>query len=325
MYDTIYLQLNKDDIGESYNWRKVLAKIHQTCEFTQVPGGCGYLRNIRVSATEKRVLCIGSFPKYLMDDNTYPMTMKAVQCGIKNLGDSLGIPMHKADVLLVDIASTFEMEKAPELYIQKMRSLSSFASNSWETSKYFLSRGVKVCFYDKWEESQQKKKSRSKSKGNSLLEKKNLLRYEVRFKKGKIRQMFGRGLKAHELCSRDIYWRFIAEWYGCYEDIHKLPDSVLDVSFDQIKRQEDFINWALCILNSYVPVSELVKQKFKLRENHQSTDRQYHKRLQDRIQEGLVHYQDYMVETDLVQELTRKIENFLTEKFEDSPDAYDKN
>ena len=136
--------------------------------------------------------------------------------------------------------------------------------------------------------------------------------------------MFGRGLKASDLYDKEVFWRFVSEWFYCYESINKLPDTVLNVTFDQIRKQEDLLNWCVCALNAHVPVSEFVKQAFKNRVNPQEGDRQYHKRLQDRIREALVHYNDYMTGSDLTLELTRKIEDFLTKKFESSPDAYDK-
>lgn len=327
MYDSIFLWLDKKDIGDSYKWYEVLKHIYQTCEYKTMPGGCGYFENLRISATEKRIVCVGSFAKFQNGNNVVPLTMEQVRKVIKTLTRVLGVPMHKADVIAVDVAGNFTMDKSPELYIQKLRSLYLHTSAYLNNTKYFLSRGSKLCFYDKGEEVRQRGYPRLKRKGYPLpgSEEKNLLRYEARFKKGEIRKMFGRGLKAHDLYNKDIYWRFISEWIGCYDDMEKLPDSILNVAYEQIAKQKDMLNWCICALNTYIPVSESIRQAFNRRENPQDSDRQYHKRLQDRVQEALAHYPDYMTESDLVQELTKKIEDFLTEKFEGSPDAYDKN
>lgn len=98
--------------------------------------------------------------------------------------------------------------------------------------------------------------------------------------------MLGRGLKATDLYKKDIYWQFIAEWFGCYEDINKLTDSVLNVTYNQIKKQENLLNWSICALNTYIPISEFIKHVFKNRKNPQDSDHQYH---QKRIQESLIH------------------------------------
>lgn len=327
MYDSIFLRLDKKDIGDSYKWYEVLKRIYQTCEYKAIPGGCGYFENLRISVTENRVVCVGSFAKFQNGNNIIPLTMRQVQRVIKTLTRVLGIPMYKADVIAVDIAGNFNMEKPPELYIQKLRSLHLHTSAYLNNTKYFLSREVKLCFYDKGKEIQQWGNSRLKRKGCLLLggEEKNLLRYEARFKKGKFRKMFGRGLKAYDLYNKDVYWRFISEWLGCYDDMDKQPNSILDVTYEQIAKQKDMLNWCICALNTYIPLSEFIRQTFNHRKNPQDSDRQYHQRIQKKIREAFIHYQDYMTESDLVLELTKKIEDFLTTKFEESPDAYDKN
>ena len=327
MYDTIMLWLGKKDIGDEYNYENVLRKIYKTCTFEKVRGGCGYYENLRISVTENRVLCTGSFSKFQKGNNVNPISMEQLKKVINYLSRVLGVPMEKADVLVVDIAENFVMEKSPELYKEKMRNLGTFSSNNWESTKYFSSRDTTVRFYNKTGELRQKNHHRPKRERCSLpeREKKNLLRYEVRFKKGKIRQMFGRGLKACDLYNKNIYWRFISEWLGCYDDIDKLPDSVLNITFEQIKTQRDMEDWCICLANTFVNIPEFIKgQVFKHRENPQEGDRQYHKRLQDRLHEALAHYQDYMTPSDLIPELTKKIEDRLTWLYEESSDAYEK-
>lgn len=109
----------------------------------------------------------------------------------------LRIPMCKADVLAVDVAENFIMEKSPELYIQ--------------------------------------------------------------IKNGEIRKMFGRGLKAYDLYNKDVYWRFISECLGYYDDMDKLPDSILDVTYEQIAKQKDMLNWCIWVSNTYIPISEFIR------------------------------------------------------------------
>lgn len=327
MYDTIWLELDKEYFGDEFKCSNVLRKIEQTCEFTRIVGGCGYYEGLRISVTENRVRCIGSFHKFQRKGNPPTLTLMQVRKIIQNLSRLLGLPMEKADVLVVDIAENFEMEKSPELYIQKMKTLDTYSTNNWEGTKYFSKRGTVLRFYDKTDELRQKNHHRPKQERCSLpeREKKNLLRYEVRFGKKKIRQMFGRGLKACDLYNKDIYWGFVSEWFGCYEDIKKLPDSVLNITFEQIKTQRDMEDWCICLANTFVNIPEFIKgQVFKHRENPREEDRQYHKRLQDRLRNALARYQDYMTPSDLIPELTKKIEDYLTWMYEESSDAYEK-
>ena len=55
----------------------------------------------------------------------------------------------------------------------------------------------------------------------------------MKFKKAKIRQVFGRQLKACDLYNKQVFWQFIAEWFGAYEDIGKLSDRLFDVSLSK--------------------------------------------------------------------------------------------
>ena len=128
MYDTIMLWLGKKDIGDEYNYENVLRKIYKTCTFEKVRGGCGYYENLRISVTENRVLCTGSFSKFQKGNNVNPISMEQLKKVINYLSRVLGVPMEKADVLVVDIAENFVMEKSPELYIEKMRNLGTFSS-----------------------------------------------------------------------------------------------------------------------------------------------------------------------------------------------------
>ena len=56
-------------------------------------------------------------------DSVNPISMEQLKKVINYLSRVLGVPMEKADVLVVDIAENFVMEKSPELYIEKMRNL----------------------------------------------------------------------------------------------------------------------------------------------------------------------------------------------------------
>ena len=101
MYDTIMLWLGKKDIGDEYNYENVLRKIYKTCTFEKVRGGCGYYENLRISVTENRVLCTGSFSKFQKGNNVNPISMEQLKKVINYLSRVLGVPMEKADVLVI--------------------------------------------------------------------------------------------------------------------------------------------------------------------------------------------------------------------------------
>ena len=328
MYDTVILILKKEDIGDKYKWQAILQNIYQTCEYKKVEGGCGYTGGLRVSVTDKRIRIEGSLSKYYYGNNIRSLTLEHTKEALKRLRRELNVPMDKADVVEVDIAENFEVENSPELYISKMQSLGTSHPNKWKGTTYFPISGSMLSFYDKGKESRQRGKRRHKRESCPLpeRERKNLLRYEMKFKKAKIRQVFGRQLKACDLYNKQVFWQFIAEWFGAYEDIGKLSDRLFDVSFEQIKSTKDMEDWCICIANSVIALPNFIKEQlFKNRENPKDTDYQSHKRIQDRMKKALQHFEQYMGQSELIIELTKKIEDYLTWKFTESPDAYDKN
>ena len=68
-------------------------------------------------------------------------------------------------------------------------------------------------------------------------------------------------------------------------------------------------NWCMCVANSVINLPNYIKEQlFKHRKNPQDTDYQYHKRLQDRLQKAFSQFTEYMGQSDLMTELTEKIE-----------------
>lgn len=90
--------------------------------------------------------------------------------------------------------------------------------------------------------------------------------------------MLCRKLKAKDLYNRQVFWQFISEWFGAYEDIGKVSDKLFDVTFEQIKSVKDLENWCMCLANSIINLPNFIKdQLFKYREKLLDTDYQYHK------------------------------------------------
>lgn len=242
MYDTVELRLKKEDIGDKYKWEAVFQRIYQVCDFKRFAGGFGYVDGLRVSVTKNTVNIRGSLSKYLYGNNIMTLTLAHTKEAIKRLGKELNLPIDKADVMKVEIAENFEMDNPPELYISKMKSLGTSHPNKWGSgTTYFpMKKGSLLRFYDKGREFRQRGKHRHKRESCPLPEgkEKNLLRYEMLFKGAMIRQVFGRKLKACDLYDKQVFWQFIAEWFGSYEDIGKISDKLFDISFEQIKSQK---------------------------------------------------------------------------------------
>lgn len=94
--------------------------------------------------------------------------------------------------------------------------------NIWITGE------VRCKFYDKIQET--KKKRELPKYGRENLPK-NLLRYEVTFSTKGLSRLFGRDIVAEELWSKQVFWTLVAEWFGYYEDMVKLPNDCWDADY----------------------------------------------------------------------------------------------
>ena len=104
-----------------------------------------------------------------------------------------------------------------------------------------------------------------------------LLRYEITLKKKELFKLFRREITAGELWDKRVFWTLVAEWFGYYEDMEKLPNDCLDVDFNIFESAKDFDKWCICIVSAGQNLGYYVKNVlFKLRKNPQPEDRVRH-------------------------------------------------
>ena len=110
---------------------------------------------------------------------------------------------------------------------------------------------------------------------------------------------------------KDIFWRLVSEWLYSYDEIGIISDKLFDVSFEQIKTLSDFEEWCIAIAHSVVGLPSFVKGRFSVRERSlgesngnkkDGQDRQYHKRIQDKIRGAMKHFSGTIGKTELMKE-----------------------
>ena len=239
MYDKVKLVLYALPTG--YNWQSVLSRIVAYSYRADGTGGWGWWHGRTIIATETCVSFEGSLPKSLWGHNTHTMSLNDVECCIMMLSEDLGVPMYDAEVEYVEFAHNFEMSQPPVFYLRKLSGIKGFTPNDWAEGKggtvYFDKEGVRVKFYDKISEAK-KKKELPKVGRSSLPE--YLLRYEITLKKKELFKLFRREITAGELWDKRVFWTLVAEWFGYYEDMEKLPNDCLDVDFNIFESAKDF-------------------------------------------------------------------------------------
>ena len=131
-----------------------------------------------------------------------------------------------------------------------------------------------------------------------------------------------RDIVAEELWSKQVFWTLVAEWFGYYEDMVKLPNDCWDVDYRIFESAKDFAKWCICIANADQNLSYYVKHVlFKLRANPQPSDRVLHGQIQKKIQEALEWGKKHLTLPNLTLELTGKIEQYLAGLLEQSADG----
>lgn len=226
MYDKIKLMLY--DLPTGYDWQSVLKRIVVQSYFADGTGGSGLWLGRKVIATETYVSFEGSLPKCLWGHNLKTLSLKEVRAVIMQLSEGLGVPMYEAVVESVEFAHNFSMTEPPIMYMQKLDAMKAFRPNGWSGTKYMDNKEVRCKFYDKIQEA--KKKRELPKYGRENLPR-NLLRYEVTFSTKGLNRLFGRDIVAEELWSKQIFWTLVAEWFGYYEDMVKLPNDCWDVDY----------------------------------------------------------------------------------------------
>ena len=239
------------------------------------------------------------------------------------LSEELGVPMYNAEVESLEFAHNFEMSQPPISYLRKLSGIKKFIPNQWSGERsgtaYFDYEGTRIKFYDKMSEAK-KKRELPKVGRNSLSN--YLLRYEMTLGIDELFELFGKGITANELWDKYVFWKLVAEWFGYYEDIDKLPDDCWDVEFDTLKSAKDFDKWCICIANEGQNLSYYMKYiLFKNRKNRLPEDRILHTQFQKRIQEAIKWQKEHFKTSSLMEELTGKIEKYLVWLLEQSADG----
>lgn len=319
MYDKIKIKLY--DLPDGYSWRNVLnsERVKDVLYRKDGTGGFGKWHDKTIVATEGYVSFEGSLPKCLYNHNLKTLNLEEVRRLILDLSRDLGVPMYKAIVESLEFAHNFEMKEPPYLYFRDLRGIKGYSNNNWKETIYIENSNFRCKFYDKIKEAKKKRELPKYGKENLP---KNLLRYELTVNNKGIKKLFGRDICVEELWDKYVFWKLVAEWFGHYEDIDKVTDDCWDVEFDTLKSAKDFDKWCICIANEGQNLSYYMKYiLFKNRKNRLPEDRILHTQFQKRIQEAIKWQKEHFKTSNLMEELTSKIEKYLVWLLEQSADG----
>jgi hypothetical protein len=185
----------------------------------------GYLDSLKVSISDNRVRVYdSSLCKYLLGDNFKTLTRGDTKRAIDKISDTLHLPFHLSNITRIDFANNLIMQFPEEIYYPYLGEAQYYKRLPQPNGLYYSNQLRQLVFYGK--EYEQKVKRQPIPE---LYRNRNVLRYEIRFKK-QLRQQFKKPvITAGLLCNETFYNELVNRWKGEYLAIQKINSKLLNM------------------------------------------------------------------------------------------------
>jgi len=228
MYDNIEMTLRKDqNPGDGFletipkHLTNITSQgISQFGEYVT-----GYLDSLKVSISENRVKVYdSSLCKYLLGDNFKTLTRGDTKRAIEKISDNLHLPFQLSNVTRIDFANNFIMQFPEEIYYPYLGEAQYYSRLPQPNGLYYNNQLRQLVFYGK--EYEQKVKRQPIPE---LYKNRNVLRYEIRFKK-QLRQQFKKPvITAGLLTDEAFYNELLNRWKSGYFSIQKINSKLINM------------------------------------------------------------------------------------------------
>lgn len=301
MYDTINLWLPTDKVG-SFNPSKILQSLSNITEHIRDDGqvyASGYLKNYKVTISEKGISLKGSLAKYFLPDNFHTLTRSDSARAFEQMADELCLPIDKAKVNRIDFAQNFLMDFEPQAYYNYLGECQYYKRLTQPKSLYY-SNGLKTkLFYNKIAE--------GKTRGLPMPDVwngKNVLRYEMRFSSRLPKQFKKVEVTASNLSDVGFYMSVYDKWFAEYEAINKLHS--INFNLSDMHSPKDFWKQISLMAVNMIGQDNIMQEIESLRYKKAFDKPEYYSRLKKDIRE-LCKTPEMTSSSDLVAELDKKI------------------
>jgi len=185
----------------------------------------GYLDNLRVSITDNRVKVYdSSLCKYYLGDNFKTLSKGDTKRAIEKISDSLQLPFHLANVTRIDFAQNLILQYSEKIYYPYLGEAQYYNRLEQNNGLYYNNQKRQLVFYGK--EYEQKVKQQPIPE---LYKNRNVLRFEIRFKK-QLRQQFNKPkITAGLLYDEFFYESLIKRWKNEYLGIQKINSKLINM------------------------------------------------------------------------------------------------
>lgn len=303
MYDTIYFKLDLGDCGNE-DFLRVAAKYLDPETILDAKGMYGEfisggLGGLRFTATKTQIkLKEGSLCKWYLGDNYQTMERGDVKRAFESLGDSLHLPVHKAQIKRLDIGTNLIMKYPMSVYVGKLGELPYASRLVQPHSLYYEGVNETLCIYDK----------------NSLVQKalipelykhRNVLRYEQRYLKRLPQQLGVPNVIGEMLYEEAFYIKLVERWLYRYNCISKIND--LKLNFSAMKGVKGLRQIGLLALVNEIGGELKMFEQIKEAQQRGEIDKKQAMDMRNAIKEALKIDGNMVVKNDAMTELTRKV------------------
>lgn len=267
----------------------------------------GSLEGLKVAIYTGGISVIGSLPKFLYQNNVYPLDRHGTAQAMEKLSDSLHLPIADAKVTGLEFGRAFVMKYPIENYLSKLGDMPKLLRYHFDVGTlYYKPRGRQqpkvYAFYDK--------KADAAVKGMTLpvgFEDVNLLKYEMRLN-GRLPQQMGvPEVTASTLSESGFYRLMVKRYQDSYFAISKLNQVKTDV-MSEIKTVSDAFDVLVARLINQSDQTQIAAFLEELKEAKVFEDRKSYTRLKKKIQE-VAAKAGVTVSDELMKELDDEIRN----------------
>lgn len=297
-YDTLLIAYKFNDTEESLQYIDLIEKVldESEVEANKITGQLELTGNIfgmYVNVNAVEVIISGSLCKsYFGGSNLFSMTLDEIEQHLKKLADSLKLPLLEADVRRIDIGTSLLVQNQPENYFNALGDTSMCKRLRCPNSLYYINSYKKLIFYDKIKEMKKKRNS-----GLVTHQYKNVLRYELAWRKD-IANKFNRDkILVKDLYDKDFFTVLINRWVDEYEEINK--HRLFKPSIDKLTSGQA-VDYTLSALISLHGQENLYMITDTLKDNFKAGAK-------SRYREHLRKLKFLAIESELITELNAKI------------------
>ena len=183
----------------------------------------GYLDSLKVSISDNRVkIYDSSLCKYYLGSNFKTLSKGDTKRAIEKISDSLQLPFHLANVTRIDFAQNLIMQFNEKVYYPYLGEAQYYNRLEQNNGLYYNNQMRQLLFYGKEYEQKIKKQPIPE-----LYKNRNVLRFELRFRKQLRKQFKQPEITAGLLSDEVFYSNLVKRWKNEYLAIQKINSKLI--------------------------------------------------------------------------------------------------